>query len=286
VCAPAGSASGIASWVGALSVDVTTLGPIGLATSNPYTDDAALVAEEAQHVESLGFSTLWRSGNLPMLAAAVRATKAIPVATGIIPVSSVPAADVVSTYQALEPGRFIVGLGGAHNAQPLDTLNAYLDELDAAGVPASSRVLAALGPNMLELARDRANGAYPFLVTPSYMTDARAVLGADRLLAVLLMVMPVTNREAARRAAAETLDFLTKVGGYRRNLLRLGFSESDIDGVSDRLLDGLTAWGDLDAIAARIAEYRAAGADQVVLRILGVDDLVTWRARLAEALIG
>jgi probable F420-dependent oxidoreductase len=268
---------------------VITLGPIGLASSNPYTDDAAVVADEAQHAESLGFSTLWRSGNLPMLDAAVRATKSIPVATGIIPVASVPAADVVATYQSLErdhPGRFIVGLGGAHNAQPLATLNTYLDELDSAGVPSGARVLAALGPNMLALARDRAGGAYPFLVTPSYVTDARAVLGADRLLAVLLMVMPVTDREAARRAAAEPLNFLAKVGGYRRNLLRQGFSESDIDEVSDRLLDGIAAWGEAEAIAARVAEFRAAGADQVVLRILGVDDLPTWRAQLAEVLIG
>jgi probable F420-dependent oxidoreductase len=269
-------------------IDMITIGPIGLASSNPYTDDAAIVADEARQAEGLGFSTLWRSGNLPMLEAAVRATTSIPVATGIIPVSSVPAADVVATYQSLQrdhPGRFIVGLGGAHNANPLATLNTYLDELDSAGIPASSRVLAALGPNMLALSRDRAGGAYPFLVTPSYVTDARAALGAERLLAVLLMVAPVTDREAARRAVAETLDFLTKVGGYRRNLLRQGFSESDIDDVSDPLLDGLVAWGDLDTIAARVAEFRAAGADQVVLRILGVDDMTTWRARLAEALI-
>jgi probable F420-dependent oxidoreductase len=269
---------------------VITLGPIGLAGSNPYTDDAAVVADEARHAESLGYSTLWRSGNLPMLEAAVRATHSIPVATGIIPVASVPAADVVAVYEALQrdhPGRFLVGLGGAHNAKPLDTVNSYLDELDAAGVPASSRVLAALGPNMLALARDRAGGAYPFLVTPSYVTDARAALGPDRLLAVLLMVSPVADRDSARRAAAGPLDFLTSVGGYRRNLLRQGFTESDIDGVSDRLLDGITAWGDVDAIAGRVAEYRAAGADQVVLRIIGVDDeLPAWRERLARTLIG
>lgn len=265
-----------------------SLGPIGIASSYPYTDDVAIVADEAQRVESLGFSTLWRSGNLPMLDAAVRATTSIPVATGIIPVDSVPAADVIATYRALQrdhPGRFIVGVGGAHGARPLATLNAYLDALDAAGVPADSRVLAALGPNMLALARDRAGGAYPYLVTPSYVTDARAALGADRTLAVLLMIMP-TDREAARQAVAQPLDFLAKVGGYRRNLLRQGFSESDIDDVSDRLLDNITAWGELDAIAARVAEYRAAGADQVVLRILGADDEQTWQARLAEALIG
>lgn len=268
---------------------MTTLGPIGLASSNPYTDDASVVADEARHVESLGFSTLWRSGNLPMLEAAVRATKTIPVATGIIPVASVPAADVVATYQTLQrdnPGRFIVGLGGAHNAHPLETLNTYLNELDAAGVPSSARVLAALGPNMLALSRDRAGGAYPFLVTPSYVSDARALLGADRTLATLVMVAPVTDREAARRAVAQPLEFLTKVGGYRRNLLRQGFSESDIDDVSDRLLDGIAAWGDTAAIAARVAEYHAAGADQVVLRILGVDDIAVGRELLAGKLIG
>lgn len=264
------------------------LGPLGLASGYPYTDDSAVVADEARHAESLGFSTLWRSGNLAMVDVAVRATDTIPVATGIIPVSVVPAADVIATYTALQqdhPGRFIVGLGGARTAHPLATLNAYLDELDTAGIPASSRMLAALGPRMLALSRDRADGAYPFLVTPSYVAAARQMLGADRQLAVLLMVIPVTDREQARRAAAEPLGFLAKAGGYRRNLMRLGFSESDIDGVSDRLLDGITAWGDVASIASRVAEYREEGADQIVLRILGVDDLAVWRTRLAEALL-
>ncbi len=266
-----------------------TLGPIGLASAHPYTDDAALVADEAGHAEILGFSTLWRSGNLPMLDTAVRATTTIPVATGIIPVSAVPATEVITTYTLLErdhPGRFIVGLGGARDSHPLDTMNGYLDTLDAAGVPADRRMLAALGPNMLALARSRTAGAYPYLVTPSYVADARAALGGERVLAVLLMVVPVGSRAAARQAVAGPLDFLAKAGGYRRNLLRQGYTEADIDSVSDRLLDGIAAWGDEDTIAARVAEYRAAGADQVVLRILGIDDMAGGRARLAEGLFG
>ncbi len=118
--------------------------------------------------------------------------------------------------------------------RPLQTLNAYLDALDAAGIPAEARALA-----------------------------------------VLLIVVATTDREAARRAVATPLDFLTKVGGCRRNLFRQGFSESDMDDVSDRLLDAITARGELDWIAARVAEYSAAGADQVACQ-----------ARLAEALIG
>ncbi len=262
---------------------------IGIASSTPFTDDAALVAAEARHVEDLGFVTLWRSGVLPIVDVAVRATERIPVATGIIPVSKVAAPDVAATYHALardHPGRFVVGLGGAHDSHPLQTLGAYLDALDQAGVPADARVLAALGPKMLTFARDRASGAYPYLVTPSYVAEARSRLGPDRLLAVLLMTAPTRDRELVRRAATNPLAFLTTQGGYRRNLLRLGFSEPDIDDVSDQLLDGIVAWGDDETIASRIAEYHSAGADQVVLRILDVDDnLATNRTRLARTLL-
>lgn len=262
------------------------LGPVGLAGSNPFTDDAAVVAEEAQHAERLGYATLWRSGNLPMVAAAVRATTTIPIATGIVPVSRVPAAAVIAAHRELPPERFVLGLGGAHGPHPVGTLAGYLDELDAAGIGAGERILAALGPTMLDLARDRAAGAYPYLVTAEYVAGARAVLGPQRQLAVLLMVIPTTDREVARRAAAGPLEFLATQGGYRRNLLRQGYTEADIDRVSDRLLDGITAWGDYARIAARVGEYRAAGADQVVLRIQGADNIDAARAELARRLIG
>ena len=256
---------------------------IGLASSLPYTDDATAVAREARRAEELGYATLWRSGVLPMVTAAVRATTTIPVATGIIPVSRVPAADVVATHAELPPGRFIVGIGGAQGSRPLETVGGYLDELDAAGVRAG--VLAALGPKMLTLARQRSGGAYPYLVTPQYVTGARQLLGPDRTLAVLLMVIPLTDREDARRAAAGPLEFLASQGGYRRNLLRQGFTEADIDLVSDRLLDGISAWGGPERIADRIADHHAAGADQVVLRIVGADDIPAWQKKFAELLL-
>lgn len=179
--------------------------------------------------------------------------------------------------------------GRRRGCQPADTTRStecLVEELDEAGVPAERRVLAALGPNMLDLARDRASGAYPYLVTPAYAADARARLGPDHLLAVLVMTVPTRDREVARQAASGPLAFLTAQGGYRRNLLRLGFTESDIDDVSDRLLDGIVAWGDDETIASRLAEYHSAGADQVVLRILDVGDNPTAnRDRLAHVLL-
>jgi hypothetical protein len=80
---------------------------------------------------------------------------------------------------------------------------------------------------MLALARDRAGGAYPFLVTPAFVANARSILGADRSLAVLLMLAPFVDRESVRQAAAGPLGFLGSVGGYRANLWRQGFTETD-----------------------------------------------------------
>jgi probable F420-dependent oxidoreductase len=176
----------------------------------------------------------------------------------------------------------VVGLGGAHGAKPLTTLNAYLDEVDPV-VPRSRMVLSALGPRMLELARDRASGAYPYLVTPDWVASARKILGDEPQLAVLLDVIPEPDPARAREIVrAGSTGFLAGVPGYAANFRRMGFGDDDIALLSDRLIDGLTVWGDLDAIVRRIGEYRAAGADQIVVQMGRLSK--EWRARLAEAL--
>jgi len=273
---------------------VITPGSVGLAASGLTAQNPDAAAYEVGRAELLGYSTLWIPGGpndiLPSLDRAVRSSNMIQVASGILSVDTVAVAAVSALSHALEgehPGRLLLGLGGAHGRRPLATLNGYLDDLDSTGIAAHSRILAALGPNMLALARDRAGGAYPFLVTPSYVADARTILGTNRILAVLLMVAPFVDRESVRQAVAEPLRFLCSVGGYRANLVRQGFTELDIDSVSDRLLDGVTAWGGLEDIASRVAEYHAAGADQVVLRMIGVDsDQSETHARIAQALVG
>ncbi|MCU1682639.1 MAG: hypothetical protein JWQ81_3378 [Amycolatopsis sp.] len=251
--------------------------------------DASAAAATALEVEELGYDTLWLPGgqgnNLAQVVNVVRATSRITVATGILPVDQVPAAEVAEVYAALaesHPGRFVPGLGGAHGAKPLATLNAYLDELDPV-VPASARVLSALGPKMLELARDRAAGAYPFLVTPEYVASARALVGPHTRLAVLLTVVAEADSTRAREIVrGGSLQFLSGVPGYAANFRRMGFTESDVANLSDRLVDGVTVWGDLDTVIRRLSEYRAAGADQVVV---GLDGLPReWWAVLAKEL--
>ena len=261
---------------------MTNLGALGatLGTTGP---EAVAVAAE---LEELGYATLWLPGgqgsNLPLITDVIHGTATIPVASGILPVDRVPAADVARAYSDLPAGRFVVGLGGAHGPRPLATLNDYLDELDDT-VPASERILSALGPKMLELSRDRASGAYPFLVTTDYVASAREILGAGKQLVVLLSVVAEADAGVARERAREgSLRFLAGIPGYANNFRRMGFTDADIADLSDSLVDGLTVRGDLDAVVARLREYRAAGADQVVVP---AGDLPReWWPALAEAL--
>lgn len=278
---------------------MTLAGAIGIAGLGlDATAEPAAELDAAQRLAELGYQTLWLPGgqgnNLAQISRVVRGTKGLRIASGIVSVDQVPAAEVAATYAALaaeHPGRFLVGLGGAHGPKPLPTLNAYLDELDSVApvVPASDRILAALGPRMLELARDRSAGAYPYLVTPDYVAEARALLGDGPALALLVPVLPVADPSAARELARASTGFFTNIPGYRKNFVRMGFTEADIGGLSDAFMDAITVWGDVDAIAARIGAYLAAGVDQVVLGIrLPADapagEQAAWEARLAEAL--
>lgn len=252
------------------------LGPIGVAL-NVSADDGHL--KEAAELEELGYATIWLPGgqidSLDRIATLVRATSKVPVGSGIIPLDVYQPAEVARLYAGLEdtaPGRFVVGLGGPQKSQrPLQALNGYLDRLDQATppVPAERRILAALGPRKLELARDRFAGAIPLLVTPGYTRDARRRLGDRPTLIVSQMVVPDTNAERAREAARGPLRFLSGVRGYPANFARMGFTSTDIEQLSDHLVDELVTWGDTETIAARAREHLAAGADQVALTILG-----------------
>jgi len=265
------------------------LGPIGIATG---LDSSPASLEAATVVEDLGYPTLWLNGGpLPGLSTVsdvVRATSSIRVATGILAIVKYDAAGVADLYRSLEaehPGRLVVGLGGAHGPNPIRTLNGYLDALDS--IPTSRCLLAALGPRMLKLARDRAAGAYPVLITPAYAEQARAILGADPVLAVQQLVVLERDASRAREIARRPLSFLLRVPAYAASFRRQGFTDDEIDRIDDRLVDAVIAWGDSDAIAARVSELHAAGVDHVALSVqTGRPDqpLPEWR-ELATALL-
>jgi probable F420-dependent oxidoreductase len=249
--------------------------------------------DAAVELEELGYDTIWLTGgplaDLAQITEVVRATRHARVATGILSVDRFAPDDVAALYTDLEashPGRFVVGLGGAHGPKPVPTLTAYLDRLDAVGVPATSRVMAALGPRMLDLSRERAAGALPVLVTPDYTVDARTRLGDDTALAVEQILVIEADPDRARTIARQPLGFLSTVPAYRSSFRRMGFTDEEITGLADRLVDAVVAWGDIDAVAAHLRRHVEAGADHIAISpATGSADqpLDEWR-RLAEHL--
>lgn len=265
------------------------LGPTG-AVLSPAAPDVVATAVE---LERLGYSTIWLTGgpmtSLTTVGDVVRATSTARIATAVIPVIRFPSDDVAALYRELEaehPGRFVVGLGGAHGPEPLATLNAYLDRLDGV-VPPERRVMAALGPRMLDLARSRAAGALPVLITPEYAASAREALGPDRNLAIEQLVVLESDPDRAREIARGPLGFLGKLPAYQASWRRMGFADDDIATLGDALVDGLIAWGGDHAIVARLGELRDAGADHVAVSVVSASPEPTpaeWTT-VAEVLI-
>jgi probable F420-dependent oxidoreductase len=169
----------------------------------------------------------------------------------------------------------LVGLGAPQRPRALAALSEYLDKLDAAElpVPQERRILAAIGPRKLDIARDRLAGAVPILVTPTYTSSmARERLGPDRVLVVGQFSVLDENPTTARETARIPLRFLMTVRGHADSARRLGFNETDIGTLSDRLVDELVTWGSPTDIAAKAHEHRAAGADHVQLTVLHSGD--------------
>jgi probable F420-dependent oxidoreductase len=254
-----------------------------------YHEDEGAIRDAAAELEELGYAALWIPGGRggPVFDACgvlLRATHEVTVATGILNVwmhdPEQAAAERAQLDDAYE-GRFLLGLGISHAPlidryeKPLATMRGYLDSLDAAAppVPKEERVLAALGPKMLELARDRTAGAHPYLVTTEHTHRAREILGADALLAPEVGVILENDERRSREIARAQLERYMAMPNYVNNWRRLGFGDSDLaSGGSDRLIDGLVGWGDVEAIAERIEEHFDAGADHVCIQVLRAPD--------------
>ncbi|MCF0078525.1 LLM class F420-dependent oxidoreductase [Streptomyces lomondensis] len=265
---------------------------VGLRSEDP--DRRGELAEAAAELEELGYGAVWLGGNTSAAHAAplIEATSRLTVGTSIQSIWQHEADATAAAFAELEaahPGRFLLGLGVSHARlaeqyrRPYSALVDYLDRLDAAGMPADRRVLAALGPKSLKLTRDRSAGAIPYLVTPEHTAHAREALGEGPLLAPELAVVPETDPTRARALAREFLDTYLPLPNYTNNFLRHGFTEDDLtDGGSDRLVDALFAWGDDTAIRARIDSFFEAGADHVALQVVNEEprDALprkTWR---------
>lgn len=267
------------------------------------------VAELAQGAERLNYDTLWYPEGIGFESFGfggfvLSETARLRVASGIANIYARDAVTAIAghnTLNLLHGDRFILGLGVSHiplvegfrghtYGKPVTTMRAYLDAMEAAElsvtVPERNIVLAALGPNMLALARDRTKGAHPYLVTPEHTARAREILGPDAWLCVEQKVCLTTDASQAREVAASVLSLYLSWPNYRNNWLSLGFTEDELSGRgSDRFLDAMVASGGGGDVRARLQAHLDAGADHVCIQPLHPDGskAVDWNALEAVA---
>jgi probable F420-dependent oxidoreductase len=261
----------------------------------------------AREVESLGYRTIWAGENVgrdpfAQLAFVAARTTTLGLATGIASIwarTPLTARSGALTLAELSGGRFALGLGvshpgfaeetwGADFRRPVDAMREYLDAYERAAVeievPPPPLVLAALRPRMVALAAERADGAFPYVVTAEHVAATRAEIGPDKLLVASLAVSVDDDAELARVKARAYVAAYCVSPIYAAVWRADGFGDDDISSSpSDRLVEALTAFGDADAVRARIEELHQAGADQVALMTLDSDpwyepNLATLRA--------
>ena len=293
------------------------IGTFGIWTSLLDLHPTGRVREVVAELDEMGWGCLWRpesTGRDPLVSAALwlDACPRMAVATGIAQTYARHPLTTMAASRTLEeafPGRFLLGLGVSHApmvegvrgldySTPLADMSAYLDAMDAAPFTALAadhgdggrppRILAALGPRMLALSAEKADGAHPYFTTPDHTALARDILGPDKFLAPEHMVVLDTDPGRARQIARANMARYLQLPNYTRNLVRLGFTDVDIAEVSDRLVDAIVLWGDVEQIVPRLRDHLDAGADHVCIQAL-VDDpadlpIEQWR-RLVDALV-
>jgi probable F420-dependent oxidoreductase len=292
------------------SVDI---GRVGLWQSVLDQQPTSAVTEIVGEIEAMGWPCVWlpeAMGRDAFVSAAVLlgASKNLKVATGIAQIHArhpMTTANAQRTIAEAYGNRFLLGLGVSHEpfiagvrktsyAKPFSQMRDYLEAMAEAPfmavgpAEAPPTILAALGPRMLELAATKANGSHPYFSPPEHTAAARAILGPGPLLAPEQMVLLETDPTKAREIARKAMSVYLGLPNYTNNLLRHGFTEADIAGPSNRLIDTIVAWGDEDVIVKRVAEHQAAGADHVCVQHLTTSrtevPMAQWR-RLASALL-
>ena len=290
------------------------LGPVGIWTFALDLQPVTRAREVAAELEELGYGAVWvpdAVGRDPLVHAALLlgGKDRIAIGTGIAQIYGRDPMTMTGGWKTISeafPGRFVLGLGVSHQPMveglrghtygpPLTAMREYLERMDTAMYVAAEptepprRVLAALGPKMLALAAERADGAHPYNVPPEHTARAREILGPEKLLAPEQAVLLETDPVEARRIARGHMTIYLDLPNYMNNLRRFGITDDDIaDGGSDRLVDTVVAWGDVDAVRARVQAHLDAGADHVAVQVLtperGPLPLDDWR-KLAPALL-
>jgi probable F420-dependent oxidoreductase len=251
----------------------------------------------AQRVEAWGYAALWlpesRGRDVLVHSSWLLAnTKSLIVAPGIANIYARDPMAMANGQRALAEqsgGRFLLGIGVSHAptvtglrghsyGRPVTTMRAYLQGMQAAPYLAPEpperplTIVAALGPRMMALSGELADGAHPYNVPPEHTAEARQILGSGKLLCPEVWVLLETDASAARSAARQALAPYMRLDNYVNNWRRLGFGDDELaGGGSDRFIDANVAWGTEEAIRKRIQEHWDAGADHVCIQSINPD---------------
>jgi probable F420-dependent oxidoreductase len=287
------------------SIDGLDLGTFGIWTFDFEHQPAAQMRESIQELEEQGWRAFWMPELLGREAFShagylLACTEEMHVINGIAKIWSREARWTHAAALLLAdayPNRHVLGLGfgdARPGVKPMAAMIDYLDEMDALELPNPSpaapirRILAAYGPKMLALARDRAGGAHSYHVTVAHTAQAREILGPDAFLGVEHAVLFESDPATARALAREHLSVYLSQQFNIAKFHRMGYSQEELDyGGSDRFVDDLVFWGDPDTIVEKLQAHVKAGADHVGIQVLvdaGQSAMPQWRA-LGEALL-
>ena len=272
------------------------IGRVGVWSMELRFGDAAAIDEAAAELDELGYGALWIPGGIDDAVLSdvdrlLSATRRIVIATGIINIWKQEASDVAAWWKgqsADRQARVWLGIGVSHAPiigegwmKPVAKVRSWIDQAEAAGLPEDAMCVAALGPKMMALAGKRTGGAHPYLVDPGHTAESRGILGPGKVLAPEQGVVLESDPAKARALVREALAMYLTLPNYTNSWRRLGYSEEDIATVSDRLVDGIFAWGSAAQIAERVKAHHDAGADHVCIQAItgaGIDSArKAWR---------
>lgn len=287
-------------------MSIPNMGKVGIWSLELRFGDTAKIDAVAAELDEMGFGALWIPGGiddavLGDVERLLSVTKRMVIATGILNIWKHEPEDVAGWFNGLSDvhkSRTMIGVGISHGPiigenwdRPLARTRDFLEKLAAAGMPMDNCCVAALGPKMVALSGELTAGAHPYLVTPEHSAQAREILGPGKLLApeqgVIFGDTPARIREIAEAGLTNYL----MLPNYRNSWKRLGFSEEDIETVSDRLIEGIFATGNAADMARRVKAHHDAGADHVCLQIVSgamggnLDELRPQYRVLADALL-
>jgi len=284
------------------------IGRVGVWSFALEAQTAAEEREAVAEIEELGFPAIWFPESVTsrevfshagwLLASTERAV----LASGIANIWARDPVAMANGWRMLTdayPDRFVLGLGVSHPPsvarrggryeRPWTHMREYLDAMDRAASSALEpeaeprRLLAALGPRMLELAAERALGAHPYFVPVEHTAFARKRLGPEPVLAVEQTVVLEADPARARAIARGFAVHYLQTTNYANNLKRMGWTDADVTGGgSDAVIDAVIAWGDVDQVANRVRAHLDAGADHVCVQVVSDDENDVCLAQLRE----